>query len=881
MPGQIRQSATAICRRQRAGAILVLALCALMPACDSPPPAPKPPSARIADAASKLAAARIDLAKTRLSGNAPDEALAMLVSALEADPKSAEAGAMAGEILASTRWHLPELTLDHRWPVEHLKFAAPAALWVCLSGEANTTVRWNLQSLRIESVLFPLNTAQTRSLVFDPTHHAVVVERAGVTLLCNAITLKPIRELGPLPEFANPSAVIVFSADGLLLAHPAFLAANDRSLVWHLRDASSGEIIRSSEPGAPERPRPLAAYLDRNTLRVLHADAGLLEMPVSPVESVRFTPPGEALALLHAQFAANGGSALTLKDPGPHRSPEPFVMSFGGKPGSLLEPITLLERFPWSRRPGLWTGLLRDPERGALEVDGRTLRILTGQRAPIHTQSAITAVTVSGDQVIIGEKNGTLTFERTLPVPLALADAPTSGTPAENSLAALRNLTESLAGTRYDEAARTFAISSTEQRLQAFKDCDFAALRQLFPALDFSPVISALETFKPGAAAPEALLPLTERLARATMPPADPASQIQIEKTFEDGDPAAIESAISATGGKGPAAAMALELALASTHPEWIEACLARAADLPPLLGRIARSRIAWLQDRKADALEGWPEVFPDLTQVRLREDWDGWEQADFSQALEKLRLCVGEELAAIDVPQNPTPEQRKEIAARLGDPATFKAVGRARFAKACLKAALAFAAFKDETATTFTLASRARDLGEPPAPCLRAEAIALTALGDYQKAHDRWITLITEHPVENQLPGDYAEAAYTAFENADPRQAMAILTTGLHRFPDDANFALRAGWVALLTGNAERAYRFLLTGQQIGYPPEKLENATALLAIAAEQTGAAEDAAVFYQDLIRLDPAWENPETLESLEWPEELKASLRQLVW
>ncbi len=87
--------------------------------------------------------------------------------------------------------------------------------------------------------------------------------------------------------------------------------------------------------------------------------------------------------------------------------------------------------------------------------------------------------------------------------------------------------------------------------------------------------------------------------------------------------------------------------------------------------------------------------------------------------------------------------------------------------------------------------------------------------------------------------------------------------------------------WVALLTGNAERAYRFLLTGRQIGYPAEKLENALALLAISAQQTGAFEDATVFYQDLIRLDPAWEDPKTLESLEWPEELKASLRQLVW
>ena len=109
----------------------------------------------------------------------------------------------------------------------------------------------------------------------------------------------------------------------------------------------------------------------------------------------------------------------------------------------------------------------------------------------------------------------------------------------------------------------------------------------------------------------------------------------------------------------------------------------------------------------------------------------------------------------------------------------------------------------------------------------------------------------------------------------------MEILTTGLHRFPNDANFALRAGWVALLTGNAERAYRFLLTGRQIGYPEEKLENAIALMAIAAVQTGADEDAAVFYQDLIRMDPAWQSPDTIETLEWPEELKASLRQLVW
>ena len=60
-----------------------------------------------------------------------------------------------------------------------------------------------------------------------------------------------------------------------------------------------------------------------------------------------------------------------------------------------------------------------------------------------------------------------------------------------------------------------------------------------------------------------------------------------------------------------------------------------------------------------------------------------------------------------------------------------------------------------------------------------------------------------------------------------------------MHRFPQDANFALRAGWVALLTGNSERAYKFLLDGKRIGFPSDKLENATALLTIAAAQAGA------------------------------------------
>ena len=929
MPGKSHQPSTATNRRHRSvgAACILAAISSLVPACDSrksaakpddASPAAKPATNQPARAIPELTAARLELAATRMATDAPDEALAMVVAALEADPESARAAAMARDILTKTRWHVPEVTLEHHLRIDRIDFAEPSSLWVSLADDSNTTVRWNLESLAIESTLFPTAATATRSLVFDPTHRSVVVERGGVTLLCNAQSLKPVRDLGPLPDFVTPSAAIAFSSDGLLVAHPTFAAANKRAVVWNLRDTASGEILRASEPSTPDRPRPLAAFLDRKTLRVLSADGSLMEIPVSPVDPVRTIPPERPLNLLHAQFATDGGSALALKDPGPHQSPDLFVLALGGNASTSLEPACLLKRFPWSRNPDLWTDLWRNADHPPLKVDDRTARILIEPRPPIHTGSSITALAANDDRLMVGETSGTLTILRTLPLPTVKPNAAQPKGFDAKSLAALRQLATALTGIRYSEATRSFTTTATTARLAACADCDFNALLRVFPTLDFSQVAAAMGSIHPRSAAPESLVPLWDRLARADSsgtswprcleraaelahttwhqqltaavvaraskrpvnPEASPwLASLGVERSFETGDSNTIATTIQAAGGKGPAAAKALELSLASTHPEWIGACLSRAANVPPMLRRLAVSRIAWLQNRKVDALAGWPDVFPELAQVRLREDWDGWEQADFSQALENLRLCVGEVLASIDVPPNPTAEQRKTIAARLSDPATIQAVGRARFASACLKAALAFAAFKEEKENTFILAARARDLGEAAAPCLRAEAMALTALGDYQTAHDRWITLITEFPVDAQLPGDYAEASYTSFENADPRQAMAILTTGLHRFPKDANFALRAGWVALLTGNAERAYRFLLTGQQIGYPPEKLENATALLAIAAMQTGAAEDAAAYYEDLIVLDPEWKNPETLESLEWPEELKASLRQV--
>ena len=822
---------------------------------------------------SQLADARIDSAKVKLEQHRPDEALALLVSALKTDPASQEARDMAEAILRETVWNLPETTLDHSLPIDQIHFAASASLWVSLGGETNTTVRWNLDSLRIESVLFPAANCKTRSLVFDPGHRSVVVERGSVTLLCNAETLKPIRDLGAIPDYLTPTAVIVFSADGLLVAHPGYASENDHSLVWQIRDAASGETIRTSEPLTEGAPRPLAAWLERRQLRVIHADGSLLEMPVSPIEEIRRTPQTKPMKLLQAQFSADGNSVLALQQHGPHEPPVQSVISYTNTDDGSLAASALAGRFPWSRQPNIWSWLLNDPEKAPFAISGNTVQILTGPHAPVALASPIAAAAFGGKSVIPGESNGSVTIHRLLPLPVPNTDERKPAMIDKASLTDLENLSEALAGMRYDETTRAFVRLPVEARVKAFSACNFATILAVFPRLDFTAVSAEFKSIHQRAAAPEAFELLHERLAHALPQAANP-----IEETFRAGDPAAILTAIQAAGGSGPAAASALALALKSDHPEWVVACLTAANNLPPLLRQISLSRIAWLEGRKADALASWPEIFPQLADIRLREDWDGWEQADFKPALDDIRRCVCGELEAIQVPTSATPEQRKAIAARLADPATVVAVGKRRFADACLQAALAFSAHKEETEVTFQLANLARNMGAAPEPCLRAEALALTALGDYVKAHPRWIQLITEHPVDTTLPGDYAEAAYTAFENSDPRQAMEILTTGMHRFPQDGNFALRAGWVALLTGDSERAYRFLREGQRIGFPAEKLENATALLTIAAAQTGATDDAAVYFQDLLKIDPAWADPATLDTLDWPVELKATLGQ---
>ncbi|MCP5542316.1 MAG: tetratricopeptide repeat protein [Akkermansiaceae bacterium] len=860
-----------------------------------------------------LAGARVDLANTALSRDDRDESFALLVSALRADPACAEARGRLVQLLEETRWNLPELVLPHGVPVTRVATGGDS-LWVTVGDPVGTTLRWDLLSRSPAAVMFPRPGEETRSLVISPDGSYAVIERGAATLLCRADTLEPIRDIGPLPDFVTPAAGVAFSPDALLVAHPETLDGG--AVVWRIRDSKSGEMLRSSEPQAADAPRPLAAHLAADALFVLHADGGLMRMPVSPVDGITRTGIEGGVHLRRALFSSTGGSALVLQDGGPHEAPAISFLSYGEEEAPSLETPGLLERDVWTASgPSLWTGLLHDPEHPWVRTGERGMHISGDGHAPLRTDADLTTFAISGERIVTGEADGTVTIHHILPLPTK----PAEEKPATETIDAdlLDPLCVALAGCRYNDATRTFVFPDADERFDAVSRIDGDALQAALPELDLRFLIVVLHKHTLDRAAPEALIPMWDRLARAD-PTGDswPAilaatSQLKdtewhqqlaaavvtkpssgaadnpwlaprvVDQAFESGGEEEILKAIAQAGSSGPAAAKALELSLASTHPEWIRLCLNQAEGLPLTLRCLALSRVAWLEDRKADAIASWPDGVPTYQTIRSREDWRGWEQGNFQPALDVLRQCLREELAAIEVPDDPDEIQRAELAARLLDPATLRAVGRDRYAKACLDAALVFAAHKEDMETTLRLAELARNFGADPAPCLRAEAMAYTALGDYQNARDRWVALITEHPVESQLPGDYAEAAYTSFENADPVQAMQILTTGTHRFPNDANFALRAGWVSLLTGNSERAYRFLTTGQRIGYPEEKRENATLLLAIAAAQTGAFEDAQAWYEDLKRLDDDWLDPATIETLEWPEELKASLRQLAW
>ncbi|MFT4175862.1 MAG: WD40 repeat domain-containing protein [Luteolibacter sp.] len=710
----------------------------------------------------ELSAARLDLAREKLARRDFKAALAHCDAALIADPANPEAADLRKKLLAEIAWPTPVTEIRFGHPIEHLAVSG-SHLFVSLSGDWNTLVRWNLEKQEIEAVFFPTRGDSTRSLTLSPDGRFLVLERGGVTLLCNAETLKPIRALPPLPETLTPSSVIAFSPNGLLFAHPVQASEKDPAIFWQIRDAATGELLRGSTRASGT---PLAATFDASQLRVLQTDGSHLLIPISPVlpqhGNGASTFTSAQPSLLAATYLPDG-DLLALGDLGPHTPPQLI-----GTP-----PTDLLTRFPWTRPPSIWSGLLRRSATPILNISENSLAFLSESIAEAQTTTPITAALRTSHQLVTGETNGTVTFfdlshEITTPAPTTI--------PAEK------------------------------------------------------------------------LAPLVRRLELA-------------------------EISDSHTPSKQ------LLTALLGDQPDAIRTSLTTAEKLPPFLLQLAHSRIAWLENRKADALQPWTDEFSDLAGIREREDWLGWEQADFTPAAELVKSHVRQELDALKLPENATPEQRKQLTDHLTNPETLVTVGRRRLALACMDAALAFSPRMDENPATLRLAHLARALGAPPVPCLRAEAMALNAMGNYADSHPLWVSLITDFDLRDQKSSDYDEAAFATSQAGHHEQAIEILAVGVHRFPEDSDFILSAGWVALVAGNPERAFEFLLAGNRVGYAPEKRETACAITAVAAKLSGAEAAAEQYFQDLLHLNPAWAEAATIDSLDWPEDQKAVLRQL--
>lgn len=901
--------------------------------------------------ARQLAVARVDAAKACLREHAPDRALALLVAASAADPGFLEGSQLVRQILAETQWQVPVLELKHELPVTQVVFAPPSSLWVGLTEPLpdgfGTVVRWDTAGLKIESVLFPGEGMPTRELVPGSKDHTLVIQRGSgartVELLCQAQSLRPICALERLPVGLTGQALTQSSENGLLVARPGE-GEGEGGCGWQIRDAATGEIIRSSGPPGENDPQPVAAHLDARRLRVLRVDGSLWDLPVSPVEPPVTYPAATPLTILQARFSEDGAKVLVLLGQGPGCAPVRQQGAFqvtetGGElvtagesarspaatwvADSTAPDLAWWEGVPWTTGPSWWDHLLRDhgnrDDQPAVRVSGQEVAFLRARRAPVWASEPLTAVTLGHDTVATGTASGVVRVHQFLPLPRAIEslapDQPLGTT-------ALATLSAALSGLRYDETSREFIRLSDAQRRSFLDRLDPEDDSAQVAGLDLSPTLAVARQSRLTTAPTAALLPLWDRLTRADRSgkswprwlalgqalgdsrwhqdlseavarrkavgsaaardgDGSPwLAQERVREVFQKRDEAALKAELQASGGHGPAAATALALALGGDSPEWLEWCWKAATDLPPLLRVLAESRVAWRQNRLADAISMWPDEFPNFETTRLQEDWDGWEQADFASCYEAHLKDLKAELATYELSPQATPVERAALAARLLDPATRGIIGRRRLADNCLKAALAMADFQGESTVTFELASRARALGAAAEPCLRAEAAALTRMKDFARAHPRWVALLTEHPVATHRANDYAEAAYTAFENGDPNQAVEILGTGITRFPDDSGYALRAGWIALLTANYNRGYQFLLAGLRIGYPDDKKENACLLLTVAASLAGFPEDAATHYFNLVEMAPAWEKSETVDALQWPAELKAPLTELM-
>lgn len=336
-----------------------------------------------------------------------------------------------------------------------------------------------------------------------------------------------------------------------------------------------------------------------------------------------------------------------------------------------------------------------------------------------------------------------------------------------------------------------------------------------------------------------------------------------VRSSFSSREKPAILAMIAALPETGLPTSTAFLLALQSGDPDLIAAISRKAQNLPDALKNLNRPGGS----------------VPDLKVLRQTQDWIGYESPDFSPLFESLDAEKTATLSGLDLSESPDDEEVHSLLVKLLDRENLGKLGPKPLSEAAITAARNLSENPRHATSALEFAALARRMGAHPAETLRVQATAYSTLADFDSAHRTWLDLITNQPEASHLASDYTEAAHTAFEQADPRQAIEILETGIFRFSEDVSFAIRAGLIALLTAHPEHAARYLTHATSLGLPPAEIENTTALLAIAHIQLGDPETARSYLEQLKAIDESWSSPESIEKLPWPEPLKASLRQL--
>lgn len=336
-----------------------------------------------------------------------------------------------------------------------------------------------------------------------------------------------------------------------------------------------------------------------------------------------------------------------------------------------------------------------------------------------------------------------------------------------------------------------------------------------------------------------------------------------------------VERTMTAVGGRGPAAAAALRVALAAADAPAIQAALTAAKDLPAPVREYAVARTRWAEGRKMEVFAQWPGDFPDYRELRARGRMGAWEAALPVAESDRFLATLRRELATLETPPDAGVDDLRALSTVLLDPATTSIFGIKRVREALVACALALAPDRGSAKLVDRMVDRARLGGAAPLDCLRIEARALMAAAEFTAAYARWLQLIDADQGEGR-PGDYLDAARCLMEDLQDAAAVELLLRGKGRFPADPGYAYDAAWLLLSAGHPEEAGILLEHGFSLPFAADQREIALAMLLCAAEQTQRVERADEAFRELLALSPEWGDEEALKALGWPEALEQNL-----